>query len=73
MNELPDFDYIRHLYEKEDLHDVFATVLNTFPNITGATVQGRTYLWEILQRIKYNMAENEYFEMLFTHKYISGL
>ena len=72
MNELPDFDYIRHLYEKEDLHDVFATVLNTFPNITGATVQGRTYLWEILQRIKYNMAENEYFEMLFTHKYISG-
>ncbi len=72
MNELQDFDYIRFKYHKEELSEVFGTILNTFPNITGATVTGQIHLWELLQKIKYNFAENIDVEHLLTNKYIAG-
>ena len=72
MNELQDFNYVRCLYEKNNLPDVFGTVLNSFPDITGATVTGQIYLWELLQKIKYNFAEDIDVEHLLTDKYIDG-
>lgn len=55
MNVLQDFDYLKFQYRKENLHDVFGTVLDTFPHITGANVTGQSYLWDVLQKIKYNL------------------
>lgn len=72
MNELQDFNYVKCLYENDNLPDVFGTVLNTFPDITGATVTGQIYLWELLQKIKYNFAEDIDVEHLLTDKYING-
>jgi hypothetical protein len=72
MNELQDFNYVKCLYENDNLPDVFGTVLNTFPDITGATVTGQIYLWELLQKIKYNFAEDIDVEHLLTDKYIDG-
>jgi len=72
MNELQDFNYVRCLYEKNNLPDVFGTVLNSFPDITGATVTGQIYFWELLQKIKYNFAEDIDVEHLLTDKYIDG-
>lgn len=56
MNILQDFDYLKFQYRKENLHNVFGTVLDTFPHITGAAVTGQTYLWDVLQKIKHNLA-----------------
>jgi len=58
MNNLQDFEYLKFQHHKENLHDVFGTVLNTFPHITGATVTGQVYLWDVLQKIKYNLAND---------------
>ncbi|MBP7508954.1 MAG: hypothetical protein KA807_14170 [Prolixibacteraceae bacterium] len=55
MNILQDFDNIKFQYHRENLHDVFGTVLDTYPHITGATVTGQVYLWDALQKIKYNL------------------
>ncbi len=71
MNELQDFDYIRFQCEK-DLHDVFGTVLDTFPNLTGAEVRGQAYLWDILQRIKYNFLNDIDIQTFLTPKYVNG-
>jgi len=59
MNELEDFEYIKYKCG-QDLHPVYGTVLDTFPNITGATVQGQTYMWDLLQKIKYNFGFEPY-------------
>jgi len=58
MNILQDFDYMKFQYRKENLHNVFGTVLDTFPHITGATVTGQVYLWDVLQKIKYNLVHD---------------
>lgn len=73
MNELQDYNYVKCLYENGNLPDVFGTVLNTFPNVTGATVEGQVYLWELLHKIKYNFAEDIDVEHLLTDKYIDGV
>jgi hypothetical protein len=69
MNE--NFDYIRFKYGKEHLHEVYATMLNTFPNITNANVTGDINLWELLQSIKYNL-NGINTNVLLTPKYIDG-
>ena len=73
MNELQNFEYLKFQYHKENLHDVFGTVLNSFPHITGATVTGQIYLWDVLQRIKYNLASDIEPETYLLHKYIDGV
>jgi hypothetical protein len=70
MNELQDFEYLKFQCDKENLHDVFGTVLDTFPYITGATIQGQIYLWELLQKIKYNLLQHIDVNTFFTNKYI---
>jgi hypothetical protein len=69
MNE--NFDYIRFKYGKEHLHEVYATMLNTFPNITNANVTDDINLWELLQSIKYNL-NGINTNVLLTPKYIDG-
>lgn len=71
MNELPDFEYIKSQYDK-DLHDVFGTVLDTFPDIKGANVQGQIYLWELLQKIKYNFLQDIDVDTFLLNKYLNG-
>ena len=73
LNELQKFEYLKFQYEKENLHNVFGTVLDTFPHITGATVTGQIYLWDVLQRIKYNLASDIEPETYLLHKYIDGI
>ena len=73
MNELQNFEYLKFQYHNENLHDVFGTVLDTFPHITGATVTGQVYLWDVLQRIKYNLASDIEPETYLLHKYIDGI
>jgi VirE N-terminal domain len=65
--ELHDFEYLKYQYGKPYLHDVFATVLDTFPSITDAHIDGQIYLWELLQGIKYNMNVN----VTLTPKYLN--
>jgi hypothetical protein len=71
MEELQDFDYIRFQYGK-NLHEVFGTILDTFPNIIGPTVNGQEYLWDILQRIKYNILKDIDICSYLTPKYVNG-
>jgi len=73
MNNLQDFEYLKFQHHKENLHDVFGTVLNTFPHITGATVTGQVYLWDVLQKIKYNLANDIAPDTYLLHKYINGI
>lgn len=72
MNELQDFEYVKFHYEKENLHDVFGTVLDTFSHIKGATVTGQVYLWDVLQRIKYNLAYDIEPDTYLLNKYVAG-
>jgi hypothetical protein len=71
MNELKDFEYLKLQYDK-DLHEVFGTVLDTFPDITGATVQGQIYLWELLQKIKCNFLQDIDVNTFLLNKYVNG-
>jgi hypothetical protein len=71
MNELQDYEYVKILYEK-DLPDIFGTVLDTFTNIQNANVQGQIYLWELLQRIKYNLVQDIDVETYMLDKYVDG-
>jgi hypothetical protein len=73
MNELQDFDYMKFEHEKENLNDVFGTVLDTFPHITCATVTGQVNLWLILQKIKYNLVYDIDSETYLLPKYINGI
>ncbi|NMC58071.1 MAG: hypothetical protein GYA51_01550 [Candidatus Methanofastidiosa archaeon] len=72
MNEEQNFEYLKFKNEKEELHQVFATVLDTFPNITGASISGQTFLWEALQRIKYNLGNDIDSYTYLLPKYIDG-
>ena len=72
MNELQDFEYLKHQYEKENLHQVFSIQLDTFPHITGATVSGHTFLWEALQKIKYNLVIDIDSQTFLLPKYVDG-
>lgn len=72
MNELQKFEYLKFQYGKEDLNQVFATVLDTFPHITGATVSGHIYLWDALQRIKYNFVYDIDVQTFLLPKYLDG-
>ena len=73
MNELQNFEYLKFQYHKENLHDVFGTVLDTFPHITGATVTGQIYLWDVLHKIKYNLAYDIDPSTYLLDKYIDGI
>jgi hypothetical protein len=71
MNELIDFEYLKFQYEKE-LHPVFGSVLDTFPNIKVAKVDEQIYLWDVLQRIKYGLAIHIAPDTYLTNKYVDG-
>lgn len=73
MNELQDFEFVKFQYHKENLHNVFGTVLDAFPHITGATVTGQVYLWDVLQKIKYNLAYDIDPNTYLLDKYINGI
>lgn len=73
MNELQEFEYVKVLYEIDNLHPVFGTVLDTFENLSTAHVQGHIYLWEVLQQIKVNFLTNIDVETFLTPKYLNGI
>jgi len=73
MNVLQDFDNVKFQYDKENLHNIFGTVLDTFPHISGATVTGQIYLWDVLQKIKYNLAYDIQPDTYLLHKYVNGI
>lgn len=75
MNTLYDFDYdyMKFKYGKEDLHDVFATMLDTYKNISSPKVVDQVNLWELLQNIKYNFINVSDTSIMFTPKYINGV
>ena len=66
-----NFEYIKFQYGKENLHEVYATMLNTFPNITSPQVSGDVNLWELFQSIKYNLIGINT-DILLTSKYVDG-
>jgi hypothetical protein len=72
MNKLQDFEYLKFQNNKENLHDVFGTVLDIFPHVTGATVTGQVYLWDALQKIKYNLAYDIAPDTYLLNKYVNG-
>lgn len=72
MNALQDFEYLKFQIGKEELHQVFATVLDTFPNISGASVSGQIFLWDALQQIKYNLGNDIDSQTFLLPKYIEG-
>ncbi len=71
INELEDFELLKYQCG-QDLHPVYGTVLDTFPDISGAIVQGQTYLWDSLQKIKYNFGFDIDVDTFLTPKYING-
>lgn len=73
MNELQDFEHVKLQYEKEELHDVFRIVLDTFSAIGKPTVQGQIYLWEHLQKIKCNFLIGIDVETYLIPKYINRI
>ncbi|MFW5983452.1 MAG: BT4734/BF3469 family protein, partial [bacterium] len=72
MNELQDFEHLKLQYGKENLHDIFGTVLDTFPNIKNASATGQVLLWDVLQRIKYNLVYDIEPEIFLLNKYVAG-
>jgi len=72
MNGLQDFNYLKFKYGKEELPELFGISLDTFPNVTRASVTGHMYLWELLNKIKYNFAEDINVEHLLIDKYVDG-
>ena len=72
MNNLQNFEYLKVKYDK-DLHDVFGTVLDTYKDISSPSVKGQIYLWEVLQKIKYNLLDDIYVSTFLLHKYINGV
>ncbi len=65
--DLRDSEYIRNL------HTVFDTKLDTFANVSDAPyVTGHITLWDVLQKIKYNLAQGINLQMYLTPKYVNG-
>lgn len=72
MNNLNNFEFMKYQYGKEHLHNVFATMLDTYPSINDAHVTGQINLWELFQKIKYNLAYDIDVNAILTHKYLNG-
>lgn len=74
MDELLDFnyDYMKFQYGKGHLSDIFMTMVDNFPHIQDAHVIGQHNLWELLQKIKYNIADDVAFEPILNPKYLNG-
>lgn len=72
MDEFQNFEYLKFQYGKENLHDVFSTTLDTFTGIKDAHVTGHINLWQLLQKIKYNLVYDIEVSTLLTHKYLGG-
>jgi len=70
--ESTDFEYLKFVYEKENLHPVFATELDVFPNIANPNVCGKVMLWELLQKIRYNIVQDIDFNYLLIDKYVNN-
>jgi hypothetical protein len=66
-----NFEYMKFKYGKENLHNVYITMLNTFPNISSPQVAGNINLWELFQSIKYNLTSINS-NILLTPKYVDG-
>lgn len=73
MNEDFDFEFMKFQYGKEHLDDIFRIMLDTYPHMHDANVLGQINLWELLQKIKYNIVNDIDFNILYTHKYVNGI
>lgn len=72
MNNL-DFEYLKYRYGKENLSDIFNVNLDLFPSVKTNKVTGKQInLYELLFKIKYNLAEDITPDILLTYKYVKG-
>ena len=71
-NTIHDFEYLKFVYEKENLHPVFSTKLDVYPNIENPNINGKVLLWELFQKIKYNITQDLDFNYLLVDKYVDG-
>ncbi len=66
--DLRDSEYIRNL------HPVFETVLDTYENVSlPPYVTGHITLWDVLQKIRYNLIKDINPQMFLTPKYDDGV
>ncbi|MBN2835693.1 MAG: hypothetical protein JXR48_12095 [Candidatus Delongbacteria bacterium] len=72
MEKLIDFEYLKFIYREGNLHDVFGTKLDTYSSIDNPNVIGHIYLWELLQKIKYNLIYDIDCTTFLTDKYVEG-
>jgi hypothetical protein len=72
MKEDFDFEFMKFQYGKAYLDDIFSTMVDAYPHIHDAHVSGQINLWELLQKIKYNVVNDIDFNILFTYKYVNG-
>jgi len=65
--DLRDSEYIRNL------HPVFDTVMDTYKNVKAPKVTGHITLWDVLQKIKYNLGQGIMPQMFLTPKYVDNV
>lgn len=66
-----DFEEMKILYERPDLHEVFATNLNYFDNVAKPSVKGNINIWLLFQLIKYGFL-NRNKHTLYSPKSVGG-
>lgn len=72
MNEDFDYNNMKFRYEKENLSDIFMTMVDTYPCVANPKVSGQINLWELFQEIKYNMTDDVALDPIINPKYVDG-
>lgn len=68
-----DFEYMKFQYGKENLSNIYDQQLDLFPSVkTNKPTGQRINLWELFQKVKYNLADEITPKVLLTHKYVNG-
>lgn len=71
-----DFDgdgYLDYIHYRKQLPEVFNTKLDLFPNVKEHRVTGKQIeLYDLFQKIKYNLAQDITCDILLTDKYLNG-
>lgn len=72
MNEDFDYNNMKFRYEKENLSDIFMTMVDTYTCVANPKVSGQINLWELFQEIKYNMTDDVALDPIINPKYVDG-
>lgn len=68
-----DFEFMKYKYGKENLSIIFDQELDLFPSVKTNKPSGqRINLWELFQKIRYNLKDEITPTVLITNKYLHG-